>query len=598
MARLPAEYLERVLAATDIAEVVGHSIALKRQGPTEFVGLCPFHKDGSPSLNVNPGKGVFLCRSCGESGNAFTFIQRHEGLSFRDAVEECAKAAGLPLPREIDGSDPAEFAKHERLLQLLDAAHRLYRDALSKHEVAQNYLRERGITPEMAHAFGLGYAPPGRTYLGESMVGVTPEIMVEAGITLESSFAPGQYVDFMSDRIIFPIRNSSGRTIAFGGRSLDPGAKRKYLNSPETPLFKKGAELYGQFEASRAIQKTKTVIVTEGYVDVVIPHGHGITNVVGAMGVALQPATIAKLFKSADTILYCFDGDNAGRNAARKAMHLTAPLVDERKRCRFAFLPEGLDLDDFVKREAPDAVQRFFAGSEPLSKYAMREFSAQHDMESVEGRAGFAADAMQFIDSINSPTIKGLMTNLVQDAIGGGIALPASRNVASPPAQAGAGPVHPAAPPPVSIHPTPSPTSGQLKPGFAPAPRASRAAPASEMLETPSMAARVMGILMREPQAANHFDASWLEVVPVPAHEIESVAAVIRFVDERGSHVTANDIVRHFAGTPVGEFIRSTSVGSNVSFKNENVAKVHAFMNLLAGLDEQPTASRSMSPRP
>lgn len=601
---LPDDYINNVLDATSIVDLIGQTIPLKKSGP-EFVGLCPFHGDSSPSMSVSGSKGVYLCRVCGSTGNALTFLTETTGMPFVQAVEQLAKSAGLQSPDEIRGKSPEENGRHRQLLSVMMEAQDHYRKALSSSSLAQDYLRNRGITPEMAHSFGIGYAPPGRGFIEQKMKNCPHELLIESGICFKSKYHEDKVVDFMESRIIFPIRNSAGQTIAFGGRSLVDDSERKYLNTPETSLFKKGAELYGIFESIGEIRKTKVAIVTEGYADVVIPHGHGVGNVVSAMGVALQPATINKLFKSADTIVFCFDGDNAGRSAAIRAMELTAPLINERKRCRFAFLPAGMDPDDYVKKEGAESFKEFIQKSEPMSRYMMRELKSRHEMDEVEGKAAFAADAMDLVERMKSPTIKGLMIQLVKNTIGEEIPLP------------GVSFGLPAVVPVVA--PTPSRSAFARKSSISPAPDArsdverkkenreenqgkipNEKKSQSNDQRSPTLALKILGVFLEEPLAADLFEAHWLNCVPnVPHHEIEAVGLVVEFVKSRKTEsMTSDEIMQKFAGTSIGQTLLEAEEDSRTQVKIDPIDRMGEFMNVLTEMNSRAKILKKSNMRP
>lgn len=602
---LPEDYINNVIDATSIVDLIGQTIPLKKSGP-EFVGLCPFHGDNSPSMAVNGAKAVYLCRVCGATGNALTFLVETTGIPFVQAVEQLAKAAGMQTPDEVRGRSPEENGKHRQLLDIMSLAEDLYRKALSNHEVAQEYLHNRGITPEMAHAFGIGYAPAGRKYLEQQMQHIPRALRIETGICFESSYQPGTSVDFMESRIIFPIRNSSGKTVAFGGRSLVDGQDRKYLNTPETSLFKKGTELYGLYESSLEIRKTKTAIVTEGYADVVVPHGHGVNNVVSAMGVALQPATIAKLFKSADTIVFCFDGDKAGRTAALRAMELTAPLINERKRCRFAFLPGGMDPDDYVKAEGADSFKTFIQASEPMSKYMMRELKSRHEMDEVEGKAAFAADAMDLVERMTSPTVKALMIQLVKNTIGEEIPLPG--------VTAGLPAVVPVVAPvpsrsafarrssgPAAPQPTPNRASIEASSSAQKEASNTAPAPAAAPQRMPTLALKILGVFLEEPLAADHVEPHWLNCVGnIPEHEIEAVGAVVDFVKGRtADSMTGDEILQRFAGTPIGQTLAEAQADTNAQqVKTDPIERMTSFLNVLTEMNSRAQSAKRLGMRP
>lgn len=422
MAKLPDDYVQRVTDATDIVGVIGEHVKLKKAG-AEFAGLCPFHNEKTPSFYVNPGKNVFTCRGCGDSGNAIQFLMKHTGSEFQETVAALAKRAGLPGPMPSVRGD-RENGQYVRLLDVMDRAKAAYQEALQANDQALRYLRERGVTAEMVDRFAIGYAPRGGNFLREKLPDVDEKDLVAAGLVYKSEYEQGKMLEWMNHRIVFPIFSATGKNLGFGGRSLVPGAKRKYINTPETILFKKGSELFGLHQASAAIRKENQVIVTEGYMDAVVPAAMGVGNVVAGMGTAFSVENLKKLFRMADSVVFCFDPDAAGRRAALRAMEFAAEVVDDRKRCRFAFLPDGTDPDEFVLQNGTEAFRKFIAGSDPMSKFLVREFMARNDMTCAEGKACFASEAMAVIERIQSPLLRAFMIDDVRSVIGPNIPLP------------------------------------------------------------------------------------------------------------------------------------------------------------------------------
>jgi len=423
MARLPDEYIQKVNDATDIVEIIGEHIQLKKTG-VQYTGLCPFHGEKTPSFSVNPAKGVFICRGCGENGNAIQFLMKHTGSEFQETVLGLAKRAGLPGPAPTSYSQQRENGQYNRLQEIMERAKAVYQEALKSNAQSMAYLASRGVTPEMMDTFEIGYAPRGGNLLREKMPDVSEKEFIAAGLVYKSSYNKDQMMEWMNHRIIFPILSSSGKTLAFGGRSMVPNAQRKYMNTPETLLFKKGSELYGLHQANKAIRQDNFAIVTEGYMDSVIPSGMGVGNVVSAMGTAFSEENLRKLFRMTDKVVFCFDGDAAGLRAALHSMEISAELVDDRKSVKFAFLPKGLDPDEFVLQHGAQAFREFLDKSQPMSKFMLSEFSKRNDMSCAEGRAAFACQAMGFIERIQSPMLKVFMIQDVKAIIGPDIPLP------------------------------------------------------------------------------------------------------------------------------------------------------------------------------
>ena len=595
--KLPDQYIESVLEATSIVDLINKTVELKKSGP-EFVGLCPFHNESTPSFSVNGSKGLFLCRSCGASGNALTYLTESTGMGFIDALETLAKSAGLPSPDEVRGRRPEENGRHQQLYEILDRAEKIYQQALTKNKEAQEYLSSRGITPEMVQSFGIGYAPPTKGFVEKSLKDVPRNLLVESGIAGKSTYKENEIYEYMENRIIFPIKNSSGKTIGFGGRTLNPDDKaKKYLNTPETAIFKKGSEVYGLPQASKTINASKTVIVTEGYLDVVIPSGHGVKNIVSAMGTALQPGAISKLFKQADTIVYCFDGDKAGERAAQRAMKMTASLINERKKCRFVFLPDGMDPDDEVKAHGAQHFMDMIRTSEPMSKYIMRTLMANHNMDEIEGKAGFAADAMDLVNEMTSPTIKGLMVQLIKSTIGEGVPLPDQKQ--SQKSEASESYAYSTAP--------------QNSPVNAPMPAKSiftrrrnhqanqASTPPSEENKAPSMAIKILGVFLEDPKTCAYFEASWLDCVTgIPEKELSAIRSVIDFASgQENDESLKQKIQSHFMNTDTGDCLEKAQQDlDRQAIKTNPQARLEGFMNVLMDMNQKNQNMSKLSFKP
>ena len=424
MARFSDDFLERLNEATDIVAVVGEHVKLRKAG-AEFKGLCPFHNEKTPSFGVNPAKGVFTCRGCGEKGNAAQFLTKLTGQNFRDVVNDLAQRANMPVPQNSSPMEDRQASEIARLTELLQRADRVYREQLRNDPKAMAYLADRGVTPAMIERFGIGYAPGNGRALRQALTDVREADLIAAGLAFKSEFRKGEVMEYMRDRITFPIGSSSGKTVAFGGRILqDNNSGPKYLNTPETLVFKKSAQLFGLHQASNAIRKSGQVVVVEGYLDVVVPSGHGVENVVSPMGTAFSTGSLNKLFGMAEQVVFCFDGDKAGRTAAFKALEISAQAVDDKHRTSYAFLPEGKDPDVFVLDNGPDALRELVRGAEPMSKFLIREFSSRNDLTYAEGKAKFASDTMQVIERIQAPTLKALMIEDVRGVLGPNIPLP------------------------------------------------------------------------------------------------------------------------------------------------------------------------------
>ena len=351
--RIPKAFIDELIARADIVEVVGTRVALKRAG-SNYKGLCPFHGEKTPSFTVSPSKGFYHCFGCSAHGTAIGFLMAYDNLEFPEAVEALAEMMGLTVPRETSGT-PERKDENDELYALLREADQIYRAALRSSETAIAYLKKRGIDGPTAGRFGIGYAPNAwdtvLRALGTSDARIAK--LVQAGLVVTND--SGRRYDRFRDRIMFPIRNSPrGQVIGFGGRVLDSG-EPKYLNSPETPIFRKGHELYGLFEARQNPGRPKEIIVVEGYLDVASLVQHGIENAVATLGTATTTENLRRLTRLTDKILFCFDGDRAGRAAAWRALETALPYGGGTLELKFLLLPEGDDPDSFVRSKGPDA---------------------------------------------------------------------------------------------------------------------------------------------------------------------------------------------------------------------------------------------------
>ncbi|THG81158.1 DNA primase [Pseudomonas sp. A-1] len=409
---IPQRFIDDLLNRTDIVEVVGARVQLKKTGKN-YSACCPFHQEKTPSFTVSPDKQFYYCFGCGAGGNALGFIMDHDHLDFPQAVEELAKRAGLEVPREDSrpGQKPRQSVDSP-LYPLLGAAADYYRQALKSHparQAAVNYLKGRGLSGTIARDFGLGFAPPGWDNLLKHLGGdsLQQKAMIDAGLLIEN--AEGRRYDRFRDRVMFPIRDSRGRVIAFGGRVLGDD-KPKYLNSPETPVFHKGQELYGLYEARRSNRDLDEILVVEGYMDVIALAQQGLRNAVATLGTATSEEHIKRLFRVVPSILFCFDGDSAGRNAAWRALESCLPSLQDGRRVRFLFLPEGEDPDSLVRSEGADAFRaRISQQAEPLAEYFFRHLAEEADPSTLEGKAHLATLAAPLLEKIPGANLRALM---------------------------------------------------------------------------------------------------------------------------------------------------------------------------------------------
>ena len=419
---IPQSFIDDLLNRTDIVDVVSSRVQMKKAGKN-YTACCPFHKEKTPSFSVSPDKQFYYCFGCGAGGNALGFIMDHDNLDFPQAVEELAKAAGMEIPREESGrSHKPRQPTDSPLYPLLTAAADFYRQALKSHparRAAVNYLKGRGLTGEIARDFGLGFAPPGWDNLYKHLSSDTlqQKAMIDAGLLVENA-ETGKRYDRFRDRVMFPIRDSRGRIIAFGGRVLGDD-KPKYLNSPETPVFHKGQELYGLFEARKFNRSLDEIIVVEGYMDVIALAQQGLRNAVATLGTATSEEHMKRLFRVVPSVLFCFDGDQAGRNAAWRALEATLPCLQDGRRARFLFLPEGEDPDTLVRSEGTDAFKaRINQHAQPLADYFFQQLTEETDPRSLEGRAHMATLAAPLIDKVPGANLRNLMRQRLSEITG------------------------------------------------------------------------------------------------------------------------------------------------------------------------------------
>jgi DNA primase len=400
--RIPDNFIQELLARSDIVEVIGSRLDLQRAG-REYKARSPFTNEKTPSFFVNPAKQMWFDFSSGKNGNAIGFLMEYDRLSFVDAVEDLAKRAGLTVPRE-GGS--ASSIVLDGPLDALAMAERFYRTQLRTHQPAIDYLKKRGLSGETAKRYGIGFAPESWDALARQFP--DPKHAIEAGMLIVRDQGGGAY-DRFRNRVMFPIRDLRGRVIAFGGRTManDPA---KYLNSPETPLFHKGRNLFGLWEAKQASKaELPYLVVVEGYMDVVMLAQYGITSVVATLGTATTREHLQLLFKSTAKVVFCFDGDAAGRRAAWKALDQAMPELHEGRECRFMFLPDGHDPDTLVQEIGTEEYVRRIESAQPLSEFLLGELSRRVDLGSREGRARLVALAQPFVSRLREGALRAVI---------------------------------------------------------------------------------------------------------------------------------------------------------------------------------------------
>jgi DNA primase len=560
---IPNDFIQTLLSRIDIVDVVDRYVPLKKAG-TNYVACCPFHSEKTPSFTVSQAKQFYHCFGCGAHGTAIGFLMEYGGKAFPEAVEELARDTGLEVPRVE--SRPGETERREQaqdLASLLLAAARHYRAQLKDAPRAIDYLKGRGLTGEIAARFGIGYAPDAWQPLAEAFDKYDARELETAGLVIAGE--GGKRYDRFRDRIMFPIHDSRGQVIGFGGRVLGDG-EPKYLNSPETPLFSKGRELYGLYLARNAIREAGRVVVVEGYMDVVALAQHGIEYAVATLGTATTPVHAQKLFRMTDTVVFCFDGDSAGRKAAWRALENTLAVLADGKNASFLFLPDGEDPDDYVRKRGKSAFEVLFERATPLSEFLLTELSAQHPPTSAEGRAALVNAARPYLAQLTAPILAALLrrrlselTGLPEPELRGLLHSDDARGTSVPPAERS------------------SRASGARLPGHR---------------QAPSLVRELIQGLLLQPELARSV------AVPEPEDgtaEGTALTALARYCGTGEHPLTTAGVMQHFAGSQVERVLTDALVGA----EDRGISAEQAAEDLRAGVrrywQQAKRAGRSLS---
>jgi DNA primase len=410
---IPQSFIQDLLARVDIVEVIERYLPLKKGGANYFA-CCPFHGEKSASFSVSPTKQFYHCFGCGVHGSAISFLMEYNGLGFIDAVKELAGTIGMEVPQD-DFTPNHDRARDQSLTEVMSQAARFYKEQLKRSPVAIDYLKQRGLTGEIAARYGLGYAPEGWQALQAAFSDYSAATLLECGLVLENE--QNRRYDRFRDRIMFPIQDQRGNVIGFGGRVLGKG-EPKYLNSPETPLFEKGRELYGLVQARQAVRDQECVLVVEGYMDVVGLAQFGVCNAVATLGTAATPHHIQKLLRLTDKVVFCFDGDAAGRRAAGRALEVSLEHLADNKTVSFLFLPEEHDPDSFVRAEGPDAFRTAMGRAQPLADFLLAEMKKEIDLGTAEGCARLVHEAKPLVTRIGAPLLRLQVIKMLAEAAG------------------------------------------------------------------------------------------------------------------------------------------------------------------------------------
>ncbi|WP_150427032.1 DNA primase [Dechloromonas sp. CZR5] len=412
---IPESFIQDLLARVDIVDLVDSYVPLKKAG-ANYAACCPFHNEKSPSFTVSPTKQFYHCFGCGAHGTAIGFVMEYQGMGFVDAVQELASRAGMTVPESEGRSFHDEKPGQTRtLIEVMARAAAYYKAQLKASPRAIEYCKKRGLSGEVAARFGIGYAPDGWQNLEAVFPDYNADELKVAGLIIENE--AGRRYDRFRDRLMIPIVNPKGEIIAFGGRIIDQG-EPKYLNSPETPLFEKGRELFGLPQARQALRETNTAIVTEGYMDVIALSQNGVGNAVATLGTATTPTHVQKLLRQVDRIVFSFDGDNAGRKAAWRALENALEALADNKQIGFVFLPAEHDPDSFIREYGKPEFDRMVAQAMPLSDFLLRELAQRCDLTSSEGKARLIYEAKPLLLKLPTPLLRLQLVKRLAEASG------------------------------------------------------------------------------------------------------------------------------------------------------------------------------------
>jgi len=383
--RIPEQFIDELMSRVDIVDIIDAYVPL-RKGGRDYVACCPFHNEKTPSFTVSREKQFFHCFGCGAHGTAIGFLMDYDHMEFVEAVHELASRLGIDVP--VAGGIHVAPPQTQDVYQVLEQAAKFYRRQLKEHAQSQrviDYLRQRGLSGEVAADYGLGFSPPGWDTLVQALGKQAEQSLLDAGLLIEKPGAEsGRRYDRFRDRVMFPIRDTRGRVVGFGGRVLGDDTP-KYLNSPETAVFHKGRELYGLFEARKAVRKLSRLLVVEGYMDVAMLACHGIRYAVATLGTATTPEHLDRLFRQVPEVVFCFDGDRAGRDAAWRALENVLPVAGAGQQARFMFLPDGEDPDSLVRQEGQEVFEERIVNATPLSTFFFDALAARVDIQSIDG---------------------------------------------------------------------------------------------------------------------------------------------------------------------------------------------------------------------
>ncbi|MEM6581847.1 MAG: DNA primase [Pseudomonadota bacterium] len=539
--RIPQAFIDDLLERLDIVEVIDRRVKLRKSGKN-YSALCPFHEEKTPSFSVNAEKQFYYCFGCGATGNAIGFVMEYENLDFPRAVESLASSVGLEVPREPRAGDAQRDAREQTnkaLYTMMEQSAKFYGLQLRRHPEAQravDYLKGRGLTGEVAKQFNLGFAPPGWHNLQEALGTNEAQqaLLKDCGMLVEND--AGKVYDRFRDRVVFPIRDQRGRVVAFGGRVLGDD-KPKYLNSPETDIFQKGRELYGLYEAKAASRKLSHLIVVEGYMDVIALAQHGINNAVATLGTATSETHLKRIYRLCPEVVFCFDGDSAGRQAAQRAMEAALPCMEDGRQARFLFLPEGEDPDTLVRKHGAEHFARLVADALPLEEFLFDSVGEGLDTDRADGKARLSKLALPYLHQLPVGIYRQLMFQALAKRTG--VDVESLMQLLPEPTAV--------APPENHARTTSRPVSA-TEPGLP-------AIPQADVAMTPeyaSLAEAAIALLLHQPAIARLGDAAAL--AELEGSEVALLRELLSLLERRPESNTAM-LLGHWYGTPQGQLL-------------------------------------------
>ncbi len=564
--RIPQHFIDDLVARADIVELIGSRVPLKKAG-REYRACCPFHDEKTPSFWVSPAKQFYHCFGCGAHGTALGFLMNYDRLPFPEAVEELAQRLGVEVQREAQSSGTAPRPAGDDLYALMGEVTGFYRNELARTDKARAYVDKRGLDAGSLERFAIGYAPASwnevlkkfghsddaRRRLSES------GLIIERERTPDEQRRPGEgFYDRFRDRLMFPIRDARGRVLAFGGRILDQG-EPKYLNSPETALFHKGRELYGLYEVRQSRAAIKRLLIVEGYMDVVRLHQAGIPYAVATLGTATTPEHLKRAFRVASEVIFCFDGDRAGRAAAWRALNNALPEAQAGREMRFLFLPDGEDPDSLVGREGAAAFEARYAQALPLSEYLVQHLLAEVDVTHADGKARFVAQALPLLERLP----EGPYRELLLDRLASAISVSAERFLKI-------------------MGPVTAPVAEGTGPERRPAQRTARSAGRGGLLR------QAVQNLLHFPSSASRISAAQrAQLAQVDAPGVDVLKLLLDDLDARPA-TNAGQVLERWRDTPIGERLSRLAAAEIITpdalaAGNELATAVQKLLELEAG---------------